>query len=118
MKKTIRILPVALLIGTLFACNGIKNIANINVDIPYATQVNVPDVPGYTVGIPLPPGGLDLPSITAGFETNSKAYMSQYGTAANMVVSVTLKSMNIQIQSPPGQNFDFLDNIQIYMSAK
>jgi hypothetical protein len=118
MKNTIKILSVALSIGTMFACNGIKNLANINIDIPYSSQVSVPDVPGYTTGIPLPTVGLDLPSVTVGFATNSQTYLSQYGTAANMVVSVTLKGMNIQIQSPPGQNFDFLDNIQIYMSAK
>ena len=118
VKKTIIMLPIALLIGSLFACNGIKNAANINVDIPYTTQVNVPDVPGYTTGVALPAGGVDLPSVTVGFATNSQTYMSQYGTAANMVVSVTVKSMSIQIQSPAGQNFDFLDNIQIYMSAK
>src|SRR4051812_8769379 len=116
MKKMKLLLPIVLIAICFAACNGLKNLANISVDIPYSTQVSVPDVPGYTTGILLPPGGLDLPSVTVASATNSQAYMSQYGTAANMVVSVTLKSMNIQILSPAGQNFDFLDNIQVYMS--
>jgi hypothetical protein len=105
------------LVVLITGCNKVKQLANINADIPYSTEVNVPQVDGYDAGIPLPPGGLELPSVTVGVATNSKEYLSQYGTAANMVTTVYLKSLSIEIKSPPNQNFDFLDNIQVYISA-
>lgn len=117
MKKMI-LIALTGAIGILAGCSKVKQLANISVDIPYTSQVNVPDVPGYTTGVALPAGGIELPSVTVPFATNSQTYLSQYGTAANLVTNVYLKSLSMQIQSPPNQNFDFLDNIQVYMSTK
>jgi hypothetical protein len=116
MKKTILLATIAFT-AIINGCSKFSQLANINVDIPYSSQASVPPVQGYTSGVALPSGGVDLPSVTVGIATNSKAYLSQYGTAANMIVSVDLKSLAIQIQSPSNQNFDFLDNVQVYLSA-
>lgn len=116
MKRLIISSSLALL--TLLAgCSKLKNLADINVDVPYSTQQTVPPVQGYTQGTALPNGGVALPQVTVGLATNSAQTLQQYGTAAHMVQSVTLKSLAITIQSPAGQNFDFLDNIQVYISA-
>jgi len=116
MKRPILIALVGF--ATILAgCSKIKQLANINVDIPYSTQVTVPQVQGYTAGVALPAGGLELPTVTVAFATNSQTYLSQYGTAANMVTDVYLKSLVIQIQAPTNQNFNFLDNVQVYMST-
>lgn len=97
------------------ACQKIKNLANINVDIPYSTQVSVPKVDG-TVGVPIPGGSvIDFP--TVGIEPNSKAILAQYHTSQSKIVSVDLKSLSMQVITPPDLNFDFLDTVQIYISA-
>ncbi len=112
------ILAVLTVAAFFTGCNKVKDLANINVDLPYSTEVTVPEITGYPTGTPLPMGGIDLPSVTVSFATNSKEYMAQYGTAADKVVSVYLKSLALQIQSPPGANFDFLDNVKVFLSAK
>ena len=116
MKKIILGLVATTLL--LSSCTKILKLANINVDIPYNQQVTVPAVAGYTQSIALPPGGaaLALPSIP--FATNSQIYISQNNTAANMILDVSLKSLTLQILSPSDQNFDFLDNIQVFLSSK
>ena len=43
--------------------------------------------------------------------------MVTYSTAANKIISVGLQSLALQIQAPATQNFDFLDSVQVYISA-
>ncbi|MCD6013757.1 MAG: hypothetical protein K0Q79_3619 [Flavipsychrobacter sp.] len=114
MKQTI--FAAIALVVLAASCTKIKNLANIHKDIPYSAQVSVPKVDGDP-GTPLPFSvALSLPSVA--FATNSKEYVSQYGTAAHLVTTVYLKSLALQIQTPPDKNFDFLDNAQLYISAK
>jgi hypothetical protein len=116
MKKMIFLAATAFMAITA-GCNKIKQLANINADIPYNVQVNVPLVAQDTPGTVLPSGGLSLPFPTVSFATNSQQYLSQYGTAANMVLNVYLKTLALQITSPASQNFDYLDSVQLYISA-
>ncbi len=116
MKSLIILANLSLL---LFAtgCRKVKQLANINVDIPYSQVIEVPAVPGYNYGVPLPAGGVLLPFPAIGLPTNSEQYVIQYNTSIEKVTSVDLKSMAISIQLPADQNFDFLDNISVYISA-
>ncbi len=116
MKKII-IIEIALLFTLIASCSKIKQIANINVDIPYSAQSALPEIPGIIAGYGLPPGGISLPFPAIPVATNSKQYISQYHTAANMIIDVYLKQLSLQIVSPPNQNFDFLDSVQVYISA-
>ena len=104
-----------LLIAT--GCSRIHNLANISVNIPYNQQIAVPQIAGDTVGVPLPAGGASLPFPAFPVVTNVQQYVTTYNTSTNKIVSFDLNSMVIQIQSPPNQNFDFLDSIQLYISA-
>jgi len=121
MKKSIVVILVLATVGAvvfLTSCGGkLKQLANINFDIPYNQQITVPGT-GYAYGTPLPGGGITLPFPAVPVATNSQQYITQYHTSADKILMVNLKSMNLQIASPSGQNFDFLDNISIYISAK
>jgi hypothetical protein len=103
---------------SLSACNKAKQLFNINVDIPYNYQETIPTIPGDTVTTILPHGGIPLPFPTVAVATNSRQYIAQYGTATNLVLNVYLKSLAIQIQTPPNQNFNFLDYMDVYISSK
>jgi hypothetical protein len=101
----------------LASCNKLMQLASISADIPYSQQVAIPPVTGYSQTVKLPTGGvaLDFPSVA--FATNSQQYISQYKTAANMIIDVDLKSLALQILSPADQNFDFLDNVEVYIHS-
>ena len=115
MKKII--LGLAATTVLLASCTKLMQLASISVDIPYSQQVTIPPVTGYSQTVGLPAGGvaLDFPSVA--FATNSQQYISQYKTAANMIIDVDLKSLSFQILSPADQNFDFLDNVEVYMHS-
>jgi hypothetical protein len=108
---------VAISAIALTGCNKTKQLANINFDIPYNQQVAVPSS-GYTFGTPLPPGGITLPFPAVPVPTNAQQYISTYHTSADKILAVNLKSLSLQILSPAGQTFDFLDNVDLYISAK
>ena len=116
MKKILLVGLVALT-GIAAGCKKIKQLANIDVTIPYSQQVSVPQVAGDTAGVPLPPGGVSLPFPAFPVVTNSQQYIAQYKTSTGKIVSFGLGSMVIDILSPASQNFNFLDSIQIFISA-
>lgn len=100
----------------LMGCSKIKRLADINVDIPYETELSVPAVDGNPeTQLPV---SLPLSFPATGVETNSKENLSKYGTATNLVTTVYLKSLSLQIKSPAGKTFNFLDNVQVYISAE
>jgi hypothetical protein len=116
MRQTGLMAGIALV--TLFAgCNKIKQLANINVNIPYNAQVTVPTVEGDTAGFPLPPGGVTLPFPTLAVPTNSQQYIAEYNTSTDKILNVDLQSLALQILSPASQNFNFLDSVEIYIST-
>lgn len=119
MKK-LMILSVVALTSLLTGCTKVKHLADINVDIPYNQEVTVPQYAGGggIEGLPIPNGGAQLPFPAIPVATNSKAYIAQYGTSAEKILSVTLKSLKLQMLAPEGRNFDFLDNVEVYISGQ
>lgn len=116
MKKLI-LLSVLAAFSILTACSKLKKLADINVDLTFSQQMQVPIVPGYTEGMPLPMG-ITIPFPAIPVATNSKEFISSHNTAANMIVDVNLKSLTFQITTPATQNFDFMDTVQLYISSK
>ncbi len=116
MKKHI-VIEIIALFTLITGCNKIKQIANINVDIPYAAQFSLPAIAADTAGFVLPSGGISLPFPAIPVATNSKQFISQYNTAANMILDVYLKGLSLQLAAPANQNFDFLDSVQVFISA-
>ena len=99
------------------SCDKAKSLADINVDIPYNSSINVPDG-GYTPGQALPLGGVSLPFPALPIPTNSKSYIEQYHTSTDKIRTVGLKSLQLEMQAPTSYNFDFLDTVQVYISTR
>ena len=111
------IIEIIALFTILSGCSKIKQLANINADIPYSSQLNLPALAADTLSTGLPAGGLSIPLPSISFATNSQTYLNQYHTAANMILDVYLKSLTMKLAAPANQNFDFLDSVQVYLSA-
>lgn len=106
-------LAIAMLGG---GCKKVKDLATISVDIPYTQNVTIPQTVGYTAGVTIP-GGLTVALPQVAVATNSKDYIAQYHTSSDKIIKVGLKGLTVRIVSPAGTNFDFLDNIELYLSA-
>ena len=117
MKKHILFAAIALS-AFLTGCDKTTLLTEINVDIPYSSEFNMPQVSGYTAGVPLPAGGLKLNIPAVGFATNAQTYISANKTSADKINKVDLKSLNLRIVLPSGSNFNFVDSVWIYISAK
>jgi len=115
--KRIMYLGLVIVIAVIGGCSKVKQLANINIDIPYTAQISVPEFAGDTAAIGLPPGGVSLPFPAIPVITNSQQYVAQYKTSTDKIVSFDLTKMQVQITAPNGQNFDFMDSIAIYISA-
>src|SRR5215204_701305 len=103
MKK-LMILSVMVLVTILAACTKLKRLADINIDIPYNQEVNIPRYSGGISGLPIPGGGAQLPFPAIPVATNSKQYIAQYNTSAEKVLRIDLKSLQLQILEPNDQN--------------
>jgi hypothetical protein len=100
------------------ACQKIKNLANINFNIPFSQSVTVPDIAGFPYGATLPQGGLDLPFPPLSVATNAQQIFNQYHASSTNLVDANLSNMDLQITAPAGQYFDFVDSIQIFISTE
>lgn len=77
-------------------------------ELEYTTQATVRS----TVGINLP-FDVNTPPV----ETNSQARFENNNTRSNLVESVNLKSLIIELTSPQGADFSFLEDITFYIDA-
>ncbi|WP_246848982.1 hypothetical protein [Aquimarina sp. U1-2] len=68
--------------------------------IPSSTIIEIPD-------------NIGTPSIT----TNSQSEFENNNTNSNAIESVTLKSLRLTIQSPEDGNFNFLQEVHIFIKA-
>lgn len=98
------------------ACSKVKQLANISFNLPYNTTVSIPRTTIDT-GLPFPPRGISLPFPAVPVATNSKQALSQNNTIAEKVIEADLKSLSLTIVSPPDLTFDFVDSVQLFISA-
>lgn len=117
MNKIISVAMIAI-IFLLPGCIKVGQIGNINFNVPYSQQVDVPQVADDSFGTALPAGGISIGLPAVGFATNSGQYLVTYNTSASKITTVDLKSLSLQILAPATQNFDFLDSVQVYISAQ
>ncbi len=94
--------------------NGAKNIANVDQDIVYQEEVEIPI--GGPIPIPIP-GGIDTAMYYA-FATNYQSYLSEYNTSSDKAIHAKMKKLSMRITSAGTQNFDFMDSIKVYVVGK
>lgn len=99
-------------------CNQIKDAIIINKDLDYNATLEVNGVPGLpdTV-VSLPQSGVraDFPKVTSA--TNAQQYMTDYNTSGDNVSSVIISKMSLEMTQPDGQDFNFIDSVNVYLSA-
>lgn len=76
--------------------------------IQYESEVTIPNTSGVNVAFSL---------ITPDVETNSESEFAVHDTRKDKIQQIKLSSMIITIKSPPGQEFDFLKEAEVFISA-
>lgn len=114
MKRLILLLCL-LLVLPMSACRKIRDLANIDINIPYSTEVTLPVF--YDEGMPIPFGGFSGTIGPIALQTNSQEYMAQYHTRADMIRYVRLAQLSVKVLAPVGETVDFFDTVRVYISA-
>lgn len=105
MKRVI--LPILLLSITAFtSCKKLKELTQF--DINYNTETTIQA--GVAAALPF---DIFTPDVT----TESQSEFQGHKTASNLIQSIKLKKIILTITSPDGRQFDFLKDIEIYLSA-
>ena len=114
MRKWMLLVLVLLVIAAV-NCRKVRELANIEVNIPYSTQVSIPP---YEDGeFPIPNQGYTATIGPFQVATNSKQYMQDYNTSPEKVLSLRLNQLSVKLLSPENEALDFMDTIAVYMSA-
>jgi len=103
-----------MIIAVTLSCNKIKQLTNINIDIPYSQQVTVPQISDTSIA--LPSGGYSIAFPSFAIPTNSQQYIDSYHTSSDKILRVNLNTLSMSIVGTG--NFNFLDSLQLYVSGQ
>ncbi|TVZ53450.1 hypothetical protein [Dokdonia sp. Hel_I_53] len=103
IKKT---LALAALFLTIVCCDKLDDLTKFNID--YNTEYTIPA--SSILGTP-------FEFVTPEVTTNSQQEFENNDTNADLVESVKLRDLTLTIQSPTTGDFDFLNEIFIYINA-
>lgn len=108
MKKSLLIL-IALFCSVIFFqdCKKLKKYTDFDID--YSTDFVIP-ASGGLINLPI---NITTPETT----TNTESTYDNKDTEAKLVDEVTLTKLNLVINSPQNASFDFLENIELYLST-
>ena len=101
----------------LFAILGFTAISFSSCDVDKYTQFDME----FNSSVTVPQSsGLNLPFnlFTPDMTTNSSTTFGINNTNKELIQEITLKSMNLDITQPGDRDFDFLEEIHIYISAE
>jgi len=102
-----KLIPLLLLIPFLFACE--KPQQDISFYLPVNSEATIPAGTGINLPFNL---------VTPNIESNSQAAFNGNNTSASLVKSISLATMTLELISPSGEDFSFLDEITVYISAE
>jgi hypothetical protein len=102
MKYKIAI-PIVAIMFLLFACGALKHVSFYE-DFHETATIPQSNLATGTNTVVTP----DIP-------TNVSAQLKQNNTSPDLVQSVKLQTMTLTITAPPGQNFSFLQDIQVFI---
>ena len=91
---------------SIYSCKDLDKLTQFNMDIK--STITIP----ATLGINIP---IDL--WTPDIPTNSESEFESKNTAKNLIEEIIMTKMSMTITSPADASFDFLKEIEIYISA-
>jgi len=101
-----KFISLSILILTTAGLSACKKLMTFTLD--YSTEIVVPSQTGINLGL-----NLYSPEI----ETNSTARFESEGTSTKYVRTVYLGKLSLTITSPQAANFDFLNEVQVFITA-
>lgn len=107
MRFAFKTLTITLILAGLFACEEVKNLLTFTIknDTTFTIENQFgPDVP---FSVP-------TPDVT----TNSSQKFENNNTAANLVKTIKLNDLELEIKSPEDFTFSFLKSLTIFISAE
>lgn len=105
MKRTLFLIPIL-----LFILNGCEKLSKLTqITVPYSSQITVPASTNL-ITVPYP---FSTPPIT----TNTETTMKNNGFTMSLIQKVSLKKIDIVLNSPSDGNLDYLNEIKIYIEA-
>lgn len=90
----------------MLGCRQFEDLARF--ELEYTTNVTVPSAGGINL-----PVNINTPPVA----TNTESKLENNSTRPDLVEEIFLTSMTIELTSPEGEDFSFLENITIYISA-
>jgi hypothetical protein len=112
MKKLVFVATVSVV---LMSCIKGVDLGNIAQDIEQTNTITMPEMPG---GVDtLSAEGITLYAPIKTVETNVDEHMKTYNTSTDKVTSVKLTKFSSKAILPEGAKFDFMDTVNVYMSA-
>lgn len=91
------------------AVTGCKKVNELTVfDLQYEAEVLIPS--SINQGLPM---AINTPDI----QTNSSTRFENNDTRKDLIQEIKLTELNLYIENPPSQNFDFLKSVEIYINA-
>lgn len=88
-------------------CSKLDELTKFNID--YDTEVTIPS----STGINLP---FDI--FTPDTETNSENKFESNDTRKDLIEEIKLTKLQLEVTSPSGADFSFLESIEVYISAE
>jgi hypothetical protein len=101
-----RAILLTLTVFALSRCDQLDNLTKFDVD--YNTSITIESTFGTDV-----PFDVATPEVT----TNSESEFEMNKTRTDLIEEINLKQLTMQITSPADGSFDFLNDIEVYMSA-
>ena len=103
MKKYILIF---IAIAVLQSCKKLNEYTQFN--MPYTEVVTIPSSSGVN---------LPFNVFTPETETNSESTFEVNDTRKDLIETIKVKQIELNVQSPAGEDFSFLESISLYLSA-
>lgn len=122
MRKIFHTAAFVLAAASLASCNkdSLSKLTDITFTQPYSFNVMLPA--GSTndtamAPIPVPGGSASLPAFSFTFPTEMRKIADDYNTSLDKLVSIKLSSFSMSPVLPAGQNLNFINSLELRLSA-
>lgn len=116
MKRNVIVSLAIACVVIVISCNKLKDLTNINIDLPYSQTIAIPSASVYDTSLThyFPTSGVHYSSSLLPVASGQQSIISQYKTSANLITTFYMRSLTL-IDSPATANFTYLDTAQVYI---